>query len=48
YEKTSKEDKVLHCFGIRNITHAVEKYSGQCLIRRGESCFQLKILLPLP
>ena len=48
YEKTSKEDKFLHGFGIRNIKQAVEKYSGQCLIRRGESCFQLKILLPLP
>lgn len=48
YEKTSKEDKFLHGFGIRNIKQAVEKYSGQCLIRQGNECFQLKILLPLP
>lgn len=48
YEKTSKEDKFLHGFGIRNIRQAVEKYSGQCLIRQGKDCFQLKILLPLP
>ena len=48
YEKTSKEDKFLHGFGIRNIKQAVEKYSGQCLIRQGNDCFQLKILLPLP
>lgn len=47
-EKTSKEDKFLHGFGIRNIRQAVEKYAGQCLIRQGEDCFQLKILLPLP
>ena len=48
YEKTSKEDKFLHGFGIRNIRQAVEKYSGQCLIRREKDYFQLKILLPLP
>ena len=48
YDKTSKEDKFLHGFGIRNIKQAVEKYSGQCLIRQGNDCFQLKILLPLP
>ena len=48
YEKTSKEDKFLHGFGIRNIKQAVEKYFGQCLIRQGSNCFQLKILLPLP
>lgn len=48
YENTSKEDKFLHGFGIRNIKKAVEKYYGQCLIRRGEDCFQLKLLLPLP
>ncbi len=47
-EKTSKEDKFLHGFGIRNIRQAVEKYDGQCLVRRGKDCFQLKILLPLP
>lgn len=48
YEKTSKEDKFLHGFGIRNIRQAVEKYSGQCLIRQEMDCFRLKILLPLP
>ncbi|MDE7222994.1 MAG: ATP-binding protein, partial [Acetatifactor sp.] len=47
-EKTSKEDKLLHGFGIRNIRQAVEKYAGQCLTRQGKGCFQLKILLPLP
>lgn len=47
-EKTSKEDKFLHGFGIRNIRQAVEKYAGQCLTRQGKDCFQLKILLPLP
>lgn len=47
-ERTSKEDKFLHGFGIRNIRQAVEKYDGQCLIRQGKDCFQLKILLPLP
>ncbi len=46
--KTSKEDKFLHGFGIRNIKKAVEKYSGQCLICQEKGCFQLKILLPLP
>lgn len=48
YEKTSKEDKFLHGFGIKNIRQAVEKYDGQCLIRQVKDCFQLKILLPLP
>lgn len=48
YEKTFKEDKFLHGFGISNIKQAVEKYSGQCLVRQGKECFQLKILLPLP
>ncbi len=47
-EKTSKKDKLLHGFGIRNIRQAVDKYAGQCLIRQGKDCFQLKILLPLP
>ena len=47
-EKTSKEDKFLHGFGIRNIRQAVDKYDGQCLIRQGKDCFRLKILLPLP
>lgn len=47
-EKTSKEDKLLHGFGLRNIRQAVEKYAGQCLVRRGKDYFQLKILLPLP
>lgn len=48
YKQTSKEDKFLHGFGIRNIRNAVEKYSGQCLIRQEKGCFQMKILLPLP
>lgn len=47
-ERTSKEDKLLHGFGIRNIRRAVEKYDGQCLIRQGKGCFQVKLLLPLP
>lgn len=48
YDRTSKEDKFLHGFGIRNIKQAVERYSGQCLIRQEKDCFQMKILLPLP
>lgn len=48
YEKTAKENKFFHGFGIKNIRQAVEKYDGQCLIRQGTDCFQLKILLPLP
>lgn len=46
--RQAKEDKFLHGFGIGNIQKAVEKYAGQCLIRQGKDCFQLKILLPLP
>ena len=48
YRQTSKKDIFLHGFGIRNIRNAVEKYSGQCLIRQEKGCFQMKILLPLP
>ena len=48
HEKTTKQDQFLHGFGIRNIKKAVEKYEGECSIRKESGRFAMKIILPLP
>ena len=47
HEKTTKQDQFLHGFGIRNIKKAVEKYEGECSIRKESGRFAMKIILPL-
>lgn len=45
--KSTKEDKFLHGFGIRNIKKAVGKYGGQCSIKVEKGMFSLKIIIPV-
>lgn len=45
--KTSKEDKFLHGFGIRNMKKAVEKYNGECTSNCTDGKYNLKILIPI-
>ncbi len=45
---TSKEDELLHGFGIPNIRKAVEKYHGECVIRQENGKFVMKNIIPLP
>lgn len=46
--KTTKEDVFLHGFGLANIKKAVERYDGQCSIKKKEDAFVLKIVIPIP
>lgn len=45
---TTKEDKLLHGFGISNMQKAAEKYNGTCTTAQANGKFTLKILLPIP
>lgn len=45
---TTKEDKLLHGFGISNMQKAAEKYNGTCTTAQENGKFTLKILLPIP
>lgn len=45
---TTKEDKLLHGFGISNMKKAAEKYNGTCTTAQSNGKFTLKILLPIP
>lgn len=45
--KTSKADAFMHGFGIKNVKRAVEKYDGQCSIRKRSGMFTMKMVLPL-
>lgn len=46
--QTTKTDTFLHGFGIRNMKSAVEKYGGQCTIKRDEGKYTVKIMIPMP
>lgn len=46
-EKTTKEDKFFHGFGIANIKKAVEKYGGEYTIRHENKRFILKLIIPI-
>lgn len=45
YFETSKEDKFLHGFGLKNIQNGVEKCGGNVSIHMGAGVFSLSILL---
>ncbi|MGN1206586.1 MAG: ATP-binding protein [Eubacterium sp.] len=45
YFETSKEDKFLHGFGLKNIQNGVEKCGGNVSIHMGKGVFSLSILL---
>ena len=45
YFETSKEDKFLHGFGLKNIQNGVEKCGGNVSVHMGAGVFSLSILL---
>lgn len=45
--KTTKEDKFLHGFGLSNIKKAVEKYGGTYTTNAEKDVFKLKIVIPV-
>lgn len=45
--KTTKEDKFLHGFGLSNIKKAVEKYGGSYTANAEKDVFKLKIVIPV-
>ncbi len=47
-EKTCKDDKFLHGFGLSNIRKAAEKYEGQCMVKARDGKYVLKIMIPVP
>ncbi|QOL34141.1 sensor histidine kinase [Bifidobacterium lemurum] len=47
-ERTTKQDRLVHGFGIPNIKKAVEKYGGQCSFQQEEGTYRLNILIPCP
>lgn len=47
-KRTSKHDKFLHGFGIENIQKTVHKYQGECVIKKDENRFVLKIVITIP
>lgn len=47
-ENTTKEDGFMHGFGLPNIKKAVERYGGQCSIKRENEMFILKMIIPIP
>jgi hypothetical protein len=46
--KTTKQDKLLHGLGLRNIANSIEKYEGQYAIKRSNDRFILTIIIPIP
>lgn len=44
---TTKDNRMLHGYGIRNIYENVRKYNGNVTIHTENGCFQLLVLLPL-
>jgi len=46
--QTTKQDKLLHGFGLKNMEEAAEKYQGQCSVRQEAGSFTLEIIIPIP
>ncbi len=48
--RTSKEDRLHHGFGLKNIAATVEKYHGECymesVVENGEALFQISVAIP--
>lgn len=47
YGRTSKQDRLMHGFGIANIQSAAEKYGGQCTAKAKDGKFVLKVVIPV-
>ena len=45
---TSKTDKRLHGFGLRNVRRVVDHYHGTMTISVEDGCFAISLLLPIP
>jgi len=45
--ETTKQNKLLHGFGLKNIEQSVAKYDGQCTIEQKAGRFTLKIIIPI-
>ncbi len=45
--RTTKENELLHGFGLRNIRENAAKYGGTISVHTENSCFQLVVLLPI-
>ncbi len=48
FPETTKGDKNFHGFGLRSISHFVQKYEGYMNISEEDGCFSLKIMIPIP
>ena len=48
FPQTTKSDKSYHGFGLLSIRYIVKKYDGYLSISEEDSCFSLKILIPIP
>ncbi|MCD8021656.1 MAG: ATP-binding protein [Lachnospiraceae bacterium] len=46
--KTSKADKTMHGYGIRNMEMTAEKYGGIVTCEAAEGYFILTIMIPVP
>ena len=46
--KTTKQDKLLHGLGLRNIAQSIKKYDGQYAIKQNKDRFILTIVIPIP
>ncbi len=48
---TSKEDRINHGFGLKNIAATVEKYCGECymesVVENGKALFKISIAIPI-
>lgn len=45
---TSKEDKILHGFGMKSIKQIVERYKGNLVVQAENNLFKLKMVIPIP
>lgn len=46
--KTTKDNKMMHGFGIKSIKSSIEKYGGNLTINIEDSWFILRLIIPLP
>lgn len=47
-EKKIKKKKVIHGYGLLNVTDAVHKYSGEITIKNGDKEYIVNIIIPIP
>lgn len=45
---TTKSDRSLHGFGLRNVKAVLDRYSGSMTIERGLSAYSISLLIPRP